>query len=71
MYKRQDVEVQENIKDWNFYMTYTASILGSLERYDESDVISRKGIRSQLIYGDISELHCNIFSIAWNENKSE
>ena len=69
MIKCTDVEVQENIKDWNFYMTYTASILGSLERYDESDVISRKGIRSQLIYGDISELHCNIFSIAWNENK--
>lgn len=63
-----DVEVQENIRDWNFYMTYTASILGSLEKYDESDVISRRVIKGQLMYGDMSELYCNLSSIAWNAN---
>ncbi len=73
IYKRlincNDVEIQENIKDWDFYMTYIASVLGSLGKYQESDNISKKVIKGQLMYGRICELHCNLSGIAWNANK--
>lgn len=73
IYKRlincNDVEIQENIKDYYFYMTYIASILGSLGKYQESDDISRKVIKGQLMYGDISELYCNLSSMAWNSDR--
>lgn len=73
IYKRlinyNDVEIQENIKDWDFYMTYISSVLGSLGKYQESDNISRRVIKGQLMYGRICELHCNLSSIAWNANK--
>ena len=43
-----DMEIQENIKDYEFYMTFAASILGSLGKYEESNIISNKVIRAQL-----------------------
>ena len=64
-----DMEIQENIKDYEFYMTFAASILGSLGEYEESNIISNKIIRAQLQYGRIGEIHYNLFNIAWNKNE--
>ena len=64
-----DIEIQENIKDYEFYMTFAASILGSLGKYEESNIISNKVIRAQLQYGRIGEIHYNLFNIAWNKNE--
>ena len=64
-----DIEIQENIKDYEFYMTFVASILGSLGKYEESNIISNKIIRAQLQYGRIGEIHYNLFNIAWNKNE--
>lgn len=64
-----DIEIQENIKDYEFYMTFAASILGSLGKYVESNIISNKIIRAQLQYGRIAGINCNLSSMAWNQNK--
>ena len=64
-----DIDIQENIKDYEFYMTFAASILGSLGKYEESNIISNKIIRAQLQYGRIAGINCNLSSMAWNQNK--
>ena len=64
-----EIQIQENIKDYEFYMTFIASILGSLGRYKESNMISDKVVKAQLRYGRIGEINCNLSSMAWNENK--
>lgn len=64
-----DIEIQENIKDYEFYMTFVASILGSLGKYEESNIISNKVIRAQQQYGRINGINCNLSSMAWNQNK--
>lgn len=64
-----DIDIQENIKDYEFYMTFAASILGSLGKYEESNIISNKIIRAQLQYGRIGEIYYNLFNIAWNKNE--
>ncbi len=66
-----EIQTQENIKDYEFYMTFIASILGSMGRYEQSNMISDKVIKAQLRYGRIGEIHCNLFNTAWNGNEKE
>ena len=67
--KYSDIEIMENIRDCEIYMTFFASILGSIGDYNNSEAVSKTVIRAQLEYGRIGEIHCNLSSIAWNKYK--
>ena len=59
-------EAQEYIRNVELYMSYTASLFGSMGKYNESDETSRYVIKAQLNYGRIHMIHNNLASMAWN-----
>lgn len=63
-----DMEIGSNIRTYELLMTYISSLLGSMGRFDESDLLSKKVVKGQLIYGRINIVHRNLSSIAWNIN---
>lgn len=69
--KYDDIEVQENIRTYELLMTFISSLLGSMGRYEESDMMSRNVIRGQLQYGRINIIHRNLSCIAWNANNRD
>ena len=66
-YKDFDVdEAQKNIRSFELYMSYIASLLGSMGRYGVSDDVSRSVVKAQLKYGRIHMIHKNLSSMSWN-----
>ena len=61
-----EADRQKYIRNFELYMSYAASLLGSMGEYDESDKISKNVIKAQLKYGRIHMIHRNISSMAWN-----
>ena len=61
-----EADRQKYIRNFELYMSYVASLLGSMGEYDESDKISKNVIKAQLKYGRIHMIHRNISSMAWN-----
>ena len=61
-----ETDRQKYIRNVELYMSYAASLLGSMGEYDESDKISKNVIKAQLKYGRIHMIHRNISSMAWN-----
>lgn len=64
-----DEDIEKNISDYEFFMTYTAILLGSMGEYEKSNIISRSVIKGQLAYGRVHMIHRNLASMAWNEHK--
>ena len=50
-------------------MTYVASLLGDMGRYDESNDISYKLTEMSLKLKRNAEIHPNIYNVAWNNNE--
>ena len=61
-----ETDRQKYIRNVELYMSYAASLLGSMGEYDESDKISKDVMKAQLQYGRIHMIHRNISSMAWN-----
>lgn len=61
-----EADRQKYIRNVELYMSYAASLLGSMGEYDESDKISKDVIKAQLQYGRIHMVHNNLASMAWN-----
>lgn len=61
-----EADRQKYICNVELYMSYAASLLGSMGEYDESDKISKNVIKAQLQYGRIHMVHNNLASMAWN-----
>lgn len=61
-----EADRQKYIRNVELYMSYAASLLGSMGEYDESDKISKNVIKAQLQYGRIHMVHNNLASMAWN-----
>lgn len=62
----KEVDRQEYIRNVELYMSYVASLFGSMREFNESNDISRSVIKAQLQYGRIHMIHRNISSMAWN-----
>lgn len=61
--------ISNNIRDYEFVMSYVASLIGSMGDYEESNRISEVIIREGLRYGRIHMIDLNIYNIAWNNEQ--
>ncbi len=59
-------DAQRNIRNYELYMPYIASLFGSMGKYEKSSEISKSVIETQLKYGRIHMIHRNLSSMAWN-----
>ena len=66
-----EVEAQQNIRNYELFMAYTGSLLGSMGEYEESNMISKKDIMAQLCHGRIHLIHSSLSSMAWNIYKQD
>ena len=62
-------DVERNIRNFELYMSYIASLFGSMGKYDLSNEISRMIIKAQLRYGRTHMIHKKLSSMAWNMYK--
>ena len=59
-------DAERNIRNFELYMSYIASLFGSMGEYETSNCISKSVIKAQLKYGRIHMVHNNLASMAWN-----
>lgn len=64
-YEEND-EVCENIRNYEFIMSHIASVLGNVGRFAQSDEISKKIIRENLLIRRIGGIADNIYNLAYN-----